>query len=70
MKTDSSDRFAVHLFTDLDISPHSEETERALTNKKPDEVRVVLGKKVIQIPEAGEGAVIVSGNMPIHGYSV
>lgn len=70
MKTDSSDRFAVHFSLIWIFSPHSKETERALTNEKPDEVRVVLGKKVIQIPEAGEGAVIVSGNMPIHGYLV
>lgn len=39
-----------------------------LTNEEPDEVRVVLGKKVIQIHEAGESAFIVFGNMPLHGY--
>lgn len=41
---------------------------RLLTNEEPDEVRVVLGEKVIQIHEAGESAFIVFGHMPIHGY--
>lgn len=39
-----------------------------LTNEEPDEVRVMLAKKVIQIPVAGESAFIVFGNMPLHGY--
>lgn len=39
-----------------------------LTNEEPDEVGVVLVEKVIQIPQAGESAFIVLGNMPLHGY--
>lgn len=50
------------------VDPGLCNTAQPLTHKKPDEVRVVLGKKVIQIPEAGEGAFIVFGTKPIHGY--
>lgn len=39
-----------------------------LTNEEPDEVGVVLVEKVIKIPQAGESAFIVFGNMSLHGY--
>lgn len=41
---------------------------RALTHEEPDEVGVVLGEEVIQVPEAGESALIAFGSIPIHGY--
>lgn len=52
------------ILLDLHIHPHGDRYR--LTNEEPDKVRVVLGKKVIQIHEAGESAFIVFGN--IHGY--
>lgn len=56
------------LFEKNKTKNNSTSLQSRLTNQEPDEVGVVLGKKVIKIHKTGESAFIVFGDMSLHGY--